>query len=274
MPAKTTNPKLTPGSKRKGAAPDSTPVAKKATPAKPSTSKPSASKQQPVQAMVSGKKGIVSSTPRVAATPPVARKVFGTPTPGRKGISPLGTRSGKKVGRKSMELQQEEEVEEEEEVQDVEEEEEESGEEDEDEDVEESDGEDEMEGDEYDVEGGVEVSGESGDDDDDDEEDDDEGGDDSDEGSGEEEEAGPGDFVLPTEEEEEAEAQQAPDTAALNTRVQEVLRVLVNFRERRAEGTSRGDYMDRLTKDLAKIHGCEASPPPPTVTPTACPTGA
>jgi ribosomal RNA methyltransferase Nop2 len=43
--------------------------------------------------------------------------------------------------------------------------------------------------------------------------------------------------------------------ALTNARAQEVLRVLVNFSERREEGKSRADYMQRLTEDLATQYG-------------------
>ena len=62
-------------------------------------------------------------------------------------------------------------------------------------------------------------------------------------------------FRLPTAEEEEQEKVKIPQKEMLEQRVQEVLRVLVNFRERRAEGCDRADYLDRLIKDLASLHG-------------------
>ncbi|EKX31642.1 hypothetical protein GUITHDRAFT_82915 [Guillardia theta CCMP2712] len=66
---------------------------------------------------------------------------------------------------------------------------------------------------------------------------------------------GTDDFRLPTEEELEEEAKRPPDSGMLQQRVQEILRVLVNFKERRAENSSRADYMSQLEKDLCALHG-------------------
>ena len=66
-------------------------------------------------------------------------------------------------------------------------------------------------------------------------------------------------FVLPSAEALEAE-QHAPDLPAVRRRIQDVARVLANFKQLRQPGSTRGDYMERLMADLEHYYGCE--PPP------------
>ena len=208
-------------------------------------------------------------------------------TPPRRELPPKAATTGKK-GKASklteIEPEEEEEEDEEEEGEEESEEEEEEGEEEEEEesDVDEMEGEDEEE---VDLEG-AEDEGEDGD-----------AGEEEEEGEEDEEdseEEGDDEFRLPTVEEEEEEAKKVPQTEMLEQRVQEVLRVLVNFKERRGTGYGnasraflllnrslnrsllllngslltlngsllmsarrydRADYLDRLIKDLASIYG-------------------
>jgi ribosomal RNA methyltransferase Nop2 len=139
----------------------------------------------------------------------------------------------------------------------------------EEEDVEEEEEEDEVEGeedeDDMDAEGeeGEEEEMDVDDNDDDEEEEDDDEEEEEDEidlddaegEEGEESEEEDDEFRLPTEEEEEEEKRKVPQKEMLESRVQEVLRVLVNFKERRREEYDRADYLDRLIKDLATLHG-------------------
>lgn len=62
-------------------------------------------------------------------------------------------------------------------------------------------------------------------------------------------------FVLPSGQEIEKEAIMAPDLALLSTRIQDVIRVLGNFKELRDPERPRSDYVDRLLKDLALYYG-------------------
>ncbi|CAR25509.1 hypothetical protein ZYGR_0A00730 [Zygosaccharomyces rouxii] len=61
--------------------------------------------------------------------------------------------------------------------------------------------------------------------------------------------------VLPTEEEEEMEAQQQPDLTTVRTRMIEIVKVLDDFKNLAAEGRSRTEYVDRLIKDICQYFG-------------------
>ena len=65
-------------------------------------------------------------------------------------------------------------------------------------------------------------------------------------------------FVLPSAEALEAE-QHAPDLPAVRRRIQDVARVLANFKQLRQPGSTRGDYMERLMADLEHYYGCGGS---------------
>ena len=62
-------------------------------------------------------------------------------------------------------------------------------------------------------------------------------------------------YELPTGKELEREAA-APTLAAVRRRIQDVARVLTNFKQLRQPGRSRQEYMDRLKEDLASYYGC------------------
>ncbi|KAJ2634901.1 rRNA (cytosine-C5-)-methyltransferase nop2 [Coemansia sp. RSA 1286] len=62
-------------------------------------------------------------------------------------------------------------------------------------------------------------------------------------------------FVLPTPAEVEAEKETPPDLSAIQLRIQEIIRVLNNFAELRAEDNSRNDYMDQLKRDMCFYYG-------------------
>ncbi|AMD21533.1 HFL323Cp [Eremothecium sinecaudum] len=62
-------------------------------------------------------------------------------------------------------------------------------------------------------------------------------------------------IVLPTVEQEEVEEQGPPDLTAVRTRMLEVMKVLEDFKNLAAEGTSRSQYVDRLIKDICKYFG-------------------
>lgn len=57
-------------------------------------------------------------------------------------------------------------------------------------------------------------------------------------------------IVLPSGQEIEKE-KESPDLAIIKQRIKDILMVLDNFKERKEEGKSRGDYVDQLVKDLA-----------------------
>jgi ribosomal RNA methyltransferase Nop2 len=63
-------------------------------------------------------------------------------------------------------------------------------------------------------------------------------------------------FVLPSAEALEAE-QHAPDLPSVRRRIQDVARVLANFKALRQPGSTRGEYMERLMADLEHYYGCE-----------------
>ncbi|BFI17198.1 25S rRNA (cytosine2870-C5)-methyltransferase [Marchantia polymorpha subsp. ruderalis] len=62
-------------------------------------------------------------------------------------------------------------------------------------------------------------------------------------------------FVLPTPEELEDESKRPPDLPKIQTRIKEIVRVLGNFKNLRAEGADRGDYTKQLAADLACYYG-------------------
>jgi ribosomal RNA methyltransferase Nop2 len=62
-------------------------------------------------------------------------------------------------------------------------------------------------------------------------------------------------FTLPTEEELEAEAEQAPDLGMIMQRVRDVIFVLSAFAQRREPGVPRQRYMDLLQRDMAEYFG-------------------
>jgi len=57
-------------------------------------------------------------------------------------------------------------------------------------------------------------------------------------------------FVLPSGQEIEKEANSAPDLQIIQSRIKDVIGVLLNFKERREEGVGRPQYLNRLKKDL------------------------
>lgn len=62
-------------------------------------------------------------------------------------------------------------------------------------------------------------------------------------------------YQLPTEAELEREAHMPPDLAAVNRRIQDVVGVLMDFRNRRDPDTSRSEYLDRLIDDISNYYG-------------------
>ncbi|KAI8608121.1 NOL1/NOP2/sun family-domain-containing protein [Chytriomyces sp. MP71] len=62
-------------------------------------------------------------------------------------------------------------------------------------------------------------------------------------------------FTLPSGQEIEKSALQSEDLQIVLTRIQEVVRVLGNFKELKEEGRSRSEYVDQLCKDLALYYG-------------------
>ena len=231
-------------SAKKGKAAEATPKSSAKGNSKKAAATPAAKTPQPA----SGKKGGAA-----AKTPASAKGKAAASTPASsKGKAAAAAdapaSSGKKKGKAAV--QEVEEVEEEEDEEEDEDEEEGS-------EMEGSDEDDDLRDEFSDAEMDDGEDEEGVDDEDMDEDDEDDDGDE--EGSGEEDgedEGGePGEFQLPTEREIEEERLKAPDVPALQQRIQEVLRVLVNFSERRQEGASRGDYMERLTEDLAITYG-------------------
>lgn len=61
--------------------------------------------------------------------------------------------------------------------------------------------------------------------------------------------------ILPTEEQEEMMAQETPNLTSTRTRMIEIVKVLENFKTLGAEGRSRGEYVDRLLKDICEYFG-------------------
>ncbi|KAJ3402314.1 rRNA (cytosine-C5-)-methyltransferase nop2, partial [Chytridiales sp. JEL 0842] len=62
-------------------------------------------------------------------------------------------------------------------------------------------------------------------------------------------------FVLPSGQEVEYNPQNSEDLQIVQTRIQEIVRVLENFKELREEGRSRSEYTSQLCKDLAVYYG-------------------
>ncbi|GMS82224.1 hypothetical protein PENTCL1PPCAC_4399, partial [Pristionchus entomophagus] len=62
-------------------------------------------------------------------------------------------------------------------------------------------------------------------------------------------------FELPTVEEVEEEIQTAPNLTGMKQRIQDVIQVLGDFKNRRQEGKSRTDYVEVLMKDLCSYYG-------------------
>ncbi|KAK6176431.1 hypothetical protein SNE40_014718 [Patella caerulea] len=61
-------------------------------------------------------------------------------------------------------------------------------------------------------------------------------------------------FVLPSGQEIEKDAHQAPDLTILNQRIADIMDVLGDFKNRREEGKSRPDYVKQLKKDLCSYY--------------------
>jgi hypothetical protein len=62
-------------------------------------------------------------------------------------------------------------------------------------------------------------------------------------------------FELPSTEALDAE-QSAPDLPSVRRRIQDVARVLANFKRLRQPGRTRAEYMERLMADLERYYGC------------------
>ncbi|CCK71972.1 rRNA (cytosine-C5-)-methyltransferase NOP2 KNAG_0I01870 [Huiozyma naganishii CBS 8797] len=61
--------------------------------------------------------------------------------------------------------------------------------------------------------------------------------------------------ILPSKEEEEALAGEAPNLTATRTRIIELVKVLEDFKNLGAKGRSRSEYVDRLLKDICEYFG-------------------
>ena len=62
-------------------------------------------------------------------------------------------------------------------------------------------------------------------------------------------------LVLPSGQEVEKDANVSPDIAIVQNRIQEVLRILTNFKKLRYPDISRADYLNQLTQDLCLYYG-------------------
>jgi ribosomal RNA methyltransferase Nop2 len=62
-------------------------------------------------------------------------------------------------------------------------------------------------------------------------------------------------FQLPSGQEITQEASQLPDLLVLQTRIQEIVGVLADFKNKREEGRKRKEYLDQLVKDLCTYYG-------------------
>ncbi|TPX65270.1 hypothetical protein SpCBS45565_g05285 [Spizellomyces sp. 'palustris'] len=62
-------------------------------------------------------------------------------------------------------------------------------------------------------------------------------------------------FVLPSGQEIEKDAQVAEDVSLVQTRIQEIIRVLNNFKELKDPDRPRSEYIDQLIKDIATYYG-------------------
>jgi ribosomal RNA methyltransferase Nop2 len=63
-------------------------------------------------------------------------------------------------------------------------------------------------------------------------------------------------YELPTPGEVQQERDGAPDLPSVRRRIQDVARVLSNFKRLRQPGRSRSEYMERLVGDLGVYYGC------------------
>lgn len=62
-------------------------------------------------------------------------------------------------------------------------------------------------------------------------------------------------LVLPSGQEVEKSTNEAPDIAIVNQRIQEILRILSDFKSLRDPSKSRGEYLSQLTKDFCLYYG-------------------
>lgn len=68
-------------------------------------------------------------------------------------------------------------------------------------------------------------------------------------------------YELPSAAELQQEAEGPPDLPSVRRRIQDVARVLSNFKQLRQPGCSRSEYTERLMADLGVYYGCERAPP-------------
>ena len=62
-------------------------------------------------------------------------------------------------------------------------------------------------------------------------------------------------YTLPSGQEIEKEDEVAPDLQIVQERINDVLEVLGDFKNRREEGRPRGEYVKRLIKDMCTYYG-------------------